>query len=327
MPKLLARAVWVLLLCWISATRVAFAQAAPVTETALSNSLSTLAQFQASLANSSQIVSNASLGPYSISGSCGYDCWGKLCIMNQHWSWQVDFSGTRVPLQQVLQVIQQQYQQFSPTMTSVSTWETSTLPAFSNTFTNAANAILALNTQIQQNGGTTTQQQRQQIASEFQQIETGIQQSSGALNTAIQALSQYMQQQQAEQTSIASLSQNVQNSIDQEITQTQKNFIPTLHCGQSDATKAISGMENQFNQSFQQIEVSVGSMQTSAQTANQALSLLTGSLISLQSSYSLADQQIQQSQASPVPIIQNLHLDVAEKTWQGLAAYAAQQLK
>jgi hypothetical protein len=297
-----------------------------VLQTPATQCIADLAKLQTDLSTASSVISGINLGPFQLGGSCDYDCFIGICIHTCNWSWKLDFTNVREPLQDAVAQLTQAAGQFGTAFEPTRAWLKTTLPQFSTDFATQAKVILDTNASIP-TGGNPTPAQVQAVQSAFQAIVDGLGTGQQQMNGATEAMAQFNLLISAKETMLGELGANIQASIDDWIQKTQNDFVSGLPCGGGDADNQVNNAVNTFNSSFAYMQGYFTQVAQDGQAVAIATDQFVGTLTNIQAQYADVLQQVKAAQGYPASVIQNLHLDIAQNEWAQLAQFAAEQIQ
>lgn len=301
-------------------------QVEPVVATILrspaQNALASIAQLQSDIPTTSTTINTVNLGPFSLGGSCDYDCFIGICVKTYHWSWNLDFSGIRPPLQQSVQQVSDAAGAFTSAFAPARDWLKNTLPQFSSDFAAQASTILATNAAIMQAGGVATAAQIATVQAAFADITAGLSNGQNQMAGAISAVAQFVNQLSAIEGELSPFLSSMQQSMNDSVTNTQNNFVNGMDCGQGDADNQINVAKAMFNTSVAIIQASFGTLANDTSAVDSATSQFVAALVTILDQYQNVAQQVTTAGSYPAGVIQDLHLDIAANEWTQLAQYA-----
>ena len=199
------------------------------------------------------------------------------------------------------------------------------LPAFSSQFNSASDIILAVQKEINSGIGPNSAQ-RATVNQQLEHIMARLVQDSTQLKNGRTALANFLKRQNEYQAAIVRAKNNLVASA-RNVLKRMNDFINQQPCGQGTARNQFNGFQNQLNNSIKTYENALSNLTAQTQQADQAVSILMGTLTSVISSFQPVIQQLKLSQDAPLGgAIQKLRLDVARAQWADLANFASTQV-
>jgi hypothetical protein len=285
----------------------------------LANAFDALGGLTQAIASTLSVVSTeAPLGPWELDVTCTY---GFLGFYTEHYTYDVDFAPPRNYLENVLAEARQQSESFVQSYAPFERWVTVTVPAtttkFQTTGDLVAKAIAA--------GSGITPTQRSAVLTAVDDLRGDLGASVTQLKSFIETFSQFLEQQDDWQASIAAAEQWYQGQGQQQLTDIG-NFINDQHCS-GDAWDQLSSFQSQFTTSTGLFSTSMGALLAATRQADDGLALLIGTVDDFATSIGLAIDQLGKAQGEAfVLILLQLHFDVALDTWNRLAEDASHQV-
>jgi hypothetical protein len=297
-----------------------------VLRTPAQQAIAAIAQFQTDLAQAVTVIDAASLGPFDLGGSCDYDCFLGICIHTYDWTWPLDFTNVRTPLENEAANLSQAAGQFDAAFGPTRQWLITTLPAFSADFATQAEAILAINAQIGP-GGQATPAQLAAVQAAFQQIIAGLGTGHDQMYSAIAAMGQFNGVVVASENALTSLGASLQANIDGWVQSSQNTFAGSMPCGGDDFDNQVNSAVSTLNSSFATMQGNFSLVALDGQAVATATEQCVGAMNNIQAQYQDVLGQVDTADSYPAGAIQNLHLDVAQSEWTALSQYAVQELQ
>ena len=263
------------------------------------------------------------LGPWVLHVSCKYGTSDKA---SASYNTNVDFGALRAQLQGTLRSAEQQATQFLTTFNFVKTWLAQTLPRISGQFTAAAQAEAAAMSALRQRGSITPAE-RSKLINSLNTLIASLQTSSDELTKGVQGLSSFALSQQNYGQQILAVVQRVTAAAQKELQNIQAQ-IKTQPCGQGDGTRQLMNFILQFTNASVRFQNIFANLSNDTKAANDAVSLLMGTVLNFINKYRPVIKQIEQTQDSQLGgALQLLHLSIATSQWKDLASYAGSQLQ
>lgn len=243
------------------------------------------------------VVNQNLLGPYADNGSCGYGC-----SYEQEWNWHADYTPTNSNLIQAVMFVNcggVYNTAYQPTLR----WLGTDLPNFSNALITAINS------------------------SDFDGAYTVLQNNINEANQALESLVSFVNTNQ-NVGYLQTFSQNAQNWIINDARALQNDLIGKIHCGDGDVQNSINGMLGNVAAKFVNMQTSFNTVSSNLQSALQAVDLVSGVFISLQSRNRVVKDFI--SRASSFPSgspTRQMYQNMAINEWNVFVSQANSQLR
>jgi hypothetical protein len=263
------------------------------------------------------VATQAPLGPWHLDVTCKYDdywLWWK----EDHFWWNVDFSGSRSVLEGVLQSAETHCQSFLQSYAPLGQWASVTVPATTAKF----QATGGLIQQAIDAGSGVTPAQRQAVLASFADLGRELNATAQPLLALIAVFSQFTEQQDGWQADIVSAKEGFVGEAKQTLASIS-NFINEQPCS-GNAWDQYNSFHSQFNTSAETFASSMTALASATQEADSALDLLIGVIDNFASSIGSAVRQLEQAQGTFVLALEQLHFDDALATWNELAREASQ---
>lgn len=276
-----------------------------------------IVQFPILINNIAQAVSQASLGPWSISVNCTYGS-----CHNLSYTYSIQFTTTG--LLNILESAESHSKTFNTSFASVNTWLTNTLPAFSTTFDAAAAAILTILEQAQ-TSGTLSAAQKEALAAQFTIIQNGLSTSASELSQGSLAMVNYVEAQNAITTQVGQIESAtetaIQAALNNLLAQTQQE-----PCGQSDAQSQFSVIQAEYQNTVSVYSSQFGNLSSDTTNASNAVDAIIGLVTDFIGQIQNISKQLQTVEDGNLPaFIQEVKVQASTQLWTDLAAAAKQQ--
>ncbi len=263
------------------------------------------------------------LGPWVMAVQCNFGPSDKNVFTDQY---DVDFTGLRTQLQSTLAAAEDQASQFLDDFAFVRTWMSQTLPATSAAVVSAATAVTTAVDALRSTG-TLTPAQVEAVVAGLQVLLDTLRTGSDQLSSGLQGLAAFAVSQEQYGTQVQGVAANV-SSVAQGALADIRNSLSSFPCGAADGERQLDAFTAQFTTASQSFATIFAGLASNTTATQQALSLLVGTVLVVDNDYRPIVAEVQQGQGSAVgSALQELHLDVAQREWASLAAYAQQQLQ
>jgi hypothetical protein len=304
------------------------AHAAPMATTDdLKNAVALLRTYQDEVGRLRELVRKP-LGPYQIATQCTW------CSSRPWWAFgacteettqrigmSVDFSWTRVRLDQVLQQAAQSANDFSRSYAPTQAWIDG-LPEFSSKFNGNADRILTVQQEIRAGNGPTNQQ-RQVVTGALQSLLQDLGHSSVQLQEGTRALTAFLQRQSDYRQSIKQAIAGSEQSANEQLSKLQQDAVAKAHpdCLANLVNNHFNPIRAQFDSSSQAIAASFQKLEVSSGEAEKGIAILLGAVVNNQTDLkSVMDLVNAASNDQMGSFLERLHLSAAKTQWAALAA-------
>lgn len=288
--------------------------------------LTTLVQYPRYISQARATVSGIFLGPGGYNVTCDYSCF-IVCWKTARYSSQIDFSSLRNPLQSTLTNYESQSNQFTSYFNGrMQTWLKESVPAMSGKFENTSARLQQIQQQVS-GGAVTVDAGKAQAAAELGGLADALQGGANELKQIMGQLAQFLEQQKANQREIANRRAQAGNIIENSFNQ-MNAFIDDKPCGQDDARNQFNAFKGLINGSLGTLDNTFLNLNNQTAAADQAGSVLLGTLVNFVTKYNFVAGQVRQAQNAEAvnQAIANLRLNVAAAAWKDFAGYAAKQM-
>ena len=290
--------------------------------------IATLAQFPGAIR---QKVSDASQATFRLGrGIIGFDCCAEKflwwCTREYHAAFNTHIPEPHSHLGEALKQAVRHSETLPVSFKPVNDWFQQTLPRFNTSFAEASARILAIADEISAGEGPTAEQRRE-VASLLDGLSTSLEQGSEKLKTGLGVLATFQQKLVAIQQEITEANKYLEAEAQQAIDGLHA-IINKQPCGQDQARSELGGIQREFNNAVNTSTAALSALEELTNDADNALSLLMGTVINFVAHYEQVSDEVEQAQSAELgSVIQELHLDVARAAWDDLAAYATAQMR
>jgi hypothetical protein len=292
--------------------------------------IDSLKQLPASVARVQQVIQGTSYGPFEISGSCGYDkqwyCLGMAC-KTFNWWWKFpNYTWFKDSLSSRYGQVSSTSGQFDTSFAPVRNWMKTSLPQFSQQL-DRENVILTTAEQVVMNPASAPEavaRAKADIAASLNRILAGLQPGVQQLNEGISSLSNFNSQLNQTLNGVNDL----RSSLDQVVASDKASMDKKLGdypCGDDDARSKYQEVENMVTGQFQNVQSAAQSFGVTSNQTDTAVSLILGTVLTLQTRYQGIAQALNRAQISPAGAVQQLRIDVVSAAWRDFAQYAETQ--
>lgn len=291
--------------------------------TAVQGAIETAAAYPRQIHTSAAAAQAVALGPWVLAISCKYGQSDKNTFSERT---EIDFTSLRTQLQSTLAAAEDQAGQFLGDFAFIRTWMAQTLPATSAAVASAS-AVVTTAMEALRSTGTLTPAQVTAVVTELEGLLGTLKTGSDELTSGMQGLAAFAASQQQYGTEVQDVAAHVSSAAQGYLTAV-RNSLGSAPCGSGDGMRQLDAFAAQFTAASQSFETIFSGLASETTAAQQALSLLIGTVLSVDNDYRPVLTQVKQGQSSDIgSALQNLHLDIASREWATLAAYASQQLQ
>lgn len=242
------------------------------------------------------IVNQNPLGPYGSSGSCGYDC-----SYEQNWWWNADYRFINANLNQAVATMNAQGN-YNTAYQPTQKW-LGDLPGFNTAILAAINAA------------------------NFTDANAVLQNNINEVNPALQSVANFVTSENTYVGYLQNYATNSHNWIVQNATATENDLIGKIACGAGDVQNSFNNMFADVSAKFVNMTAPFNTVNTNFQAALQAVELVAGAFLHIQSQNTLVGQSLSTAQTYPSgSALQKMYLQIATNEWNDLVTEANSQL-
>lgn len=242
------------------------------------------------------VVNQNPLGPYGSSGSCGYDC-----SYEQNWWWNADYRFMNANLNQAI-VIMNVQGSYNTAYQPTQKW-LGDLPGFNTAMLAAINAA------------------------NFTNANAVLQNNINEVNPALQSVAGFVNFQNQYVGYLQNYATTSHNWIVQNATATENDLIGKIACGAGDVQNSFNNMFADVSAKFVNMTAPFNTVNTNFQAALQAIELVAGVFLHIQSQNQLVGQSLDKAQTYPPNSpLQQMYLQIATNEWNDIVSTANGQL-
>jgi hypothetical protein len=272
-------------------------------------------------------VNAINFGPFNFKGSCGYDshwyCFGNC--MTENWTYKPDFGSGKTVVVNAYQGLGSTANTFSNYFEPTKNWMLTQLPQISDAFEKASVAVAA-DIKVYNDPNSTPAQKSQAEASVIVVLNTLVEKLNNGKANLSPAVSGIATFNKSLNQAFSSLS-GAQSYIDRMFSAAEKSVTNSnLKCGKKDCMNNLKAAEAVMRAQLTAVDVVSTTMGVDAKQLDNAISLILGSLVSVQQQIIGVVQNLKDAKITPAGAVQQLRLTVAQKNWQKLADYAKSRL-
>jgi hypothetical protein len=242
------------------------------------------------------VVNQNPLGPYGSNGSCDFDC-----SYEQTWWWKADYRYMNANLVQAIGVVNLQGN-YTLAYRPTQNW-LSVLPNLNTAMLAAINAA------------------------NFTDANGLLQDNINDVNPALQSIAGFVNNENQYAGYLQNYAVTSHNSIVQNATAIENDLIGKISCGSGDVQNSFNGMFADVSAKFVNMTAPFNTVNNNFQAALQAVELVAGVFLHIQSQNQLVGQSLTTAQSYPPNSpLQQMYLKIATNEWNDLVTQANGQL-
>ena len=291
-------------------------------------SIATLTQVPGSVRQVIGVVRASDFGPFHLTGSCGYQCLGKLCFRDWRWNWSPDYSWMKTDLESRYREVERTGNGFDGRFSPLRAWLTTTLPQFSDDFAHRAQQLEHDQSRLEAPDTPAVLKLllARRIEHEIGALTDELRRDSGQVRGAASGLSAYDAELAQRLDGAASFDGVLTGMIARNRARLDHDVAAQgWPCGSDTIRGQYASVAAVVGAQYGNVVATARNFGLSAQRTDRAAAVLLGTVLNVQTQYEGVLEKLRAAQLTPSGAIQRIRLRVAAAAWRDLAAYAKQQ--